>query len=222
MLHKLVGDTINKREKIKYNLFPEVSHLEFEFAQYLTCKNGALVRIYKNDSSFYEIERSIEAYLEDVRTVIANRDREYVETVTHFKYISVNVIDLKIKKTLKLKKGKRIFYTLNGSSSEETTIKIKKIDNDNEPILFGKNSMGQNIILPLSQIKYITKMDKTLYVAMKVIGGLYCATGVAAVIENTDNLGLGISLAAFGTSTLLIKNRKYYISKSKIDVEYKK
>lgn len=220
-INNIVGNSIDKTEKIKYKLFPEISLEDFDYAQYLITDDGVILRIYKFDSSYRDIPRSFEEYSQDVEKTVIHQNREFIEPRLNYKKLIVKLHDRYSNKTIRLKKRKTIYYKLKGSYTGLRKMKIKNIIIQDEPMLVVKDIIGEQVLIPLSEISYITRMQPATRISINVIGGLYAATGLVAIIQDKENFLLGSAFIIFGSAQLLVKSKKFFITKSRVEVIYK-
>lgn len=218
--HPIVGDTVDQVEKVKYNLYPNISNVYFSFAQYLMKGDQIKLRIHLIDKTNYDLEYNFMMLTADVDKIFKNKDRVYEKPKVNYKKIIIKLTDSNSGKSIKYRKRDVIQYKLIGGNGNTEVATIKEIIIDNEPA-FKLRQMGKEFILPLSQINYIYTMPLYYSVGMKTVAALAGIATIGGLVEDLDNASLVSPFFVCSVVGFSIKNRKYYINDSEIKVIYK-
>ena len=218
--NEIVGDTVDVIEKIKYNLYPQIPHLNFNYAQYLMKGDQIILRITRKDSTFYDQPYTLELLYQDGNKITNNRSKVIEGPKINYKNVLIQIADINTNKSIKLKKGELIQLKLKDKKESINLAKIKRIDIVNEPILCVKYE-GKEVMLPLSQIDYIYRMPKYLHVLIKTDAVLFSMVGFISIFASKNNIVLAAPFITCGATGFFIKNRKFYIDNSNVDLIYK-
>jgi len=216
----VVGDTVDLKEKCKYNLYPQLSDLNFLFAQYIMIGDQMKLRVNFIDSTSNDLDYNLDVFIKDIDKIRSNKNRVYREPKSYYKRALIRITDPKTGKKMKLRKRKRIELKTNEYFGNSNYAVIKDIIISNEPVL-KLRYVGKDIMVPLSKINYIYKRPVYEQISIKVLAVLYSTAGILGIVNDIDSAPLTVPFMTIGTVCFLLKNNKFYIDNSDIEIIYR-
>jgi hypothetical protein len=220
-INKIVGDTVDRAEKLRFRVFPYVDNENYKFAVCLLKNDTMKLRVTYDNDITKDFPYSSELLLADIERIYNNQQVEYAEPKTSFRKAYITVTSNETEKSINLKKRKVVELKLKGQVSS-SRIKISKVVSSGEVAILVKKESGNMQIIPMSEIEYIYKFKRYEYITFKAMGGIYFAIGaVATAINPAENYRLGSVFMAGGAVPFFFRNEKIWLDNSRVKVNYK-
>jgi len=221
-INDIVGDTIDKKEKLKYGLFPQISNYDYNYALCLMQNKKITLRVFSLDSSYTEYDYSANLLLEDNERIFSNNTKIYNEPKKNYKRAIIKVLDVNSNETLRLRRRKTIELKVK-DVPDPMIVKIHKLDITEEPALLIKKVSGHSneMLYTLSQIEYINRISKPGRILKGVCSVSYLSLSILSATVPKKSYVMSSIFGAIGIATLIYRNHKFVIKNSSIEVVYK-
>lgn len=220
-IHKIVGDTIDREEKLRLKVFPNIRNENYQFAVCILENDSMKLKVTYSDSSETKFPYSSALLLEDIDQIYLNQHAEYSEPSETSGKAILKITSNNSNKTLNLKKGKVVEINLKESNNTYRS-KIQKVLIGNDMAILVKEGTGKTQLIALSEINYIYRYKRFENTTWKGLGALNFAIGATAtLIDPSENYRLGSVFMAGGVIPWLFKNEKIRIDQASISVIYK-